>query len=253
MGLLSAQFATCYKCEKQDKKGSLQRCLGWQLLKRLEDDAATFNAIQADAAKEDGRGGSQGLSPAGGDASAGESQPAAEPASLTAAVQDAAAAAPAEQELRETKRFQLFNRGASLQNFAHCPFQVRSPCAALHAASMAICTAQMRQLWRLELWQPCRLAFNVIPACIPRSPQAFMHAGCITLCLIHEQVSLFSSSLLPASAATAGAGGAALPPDVPRPRRAPQHEPQNPALERQEQLQQAQEGERSLTVPFLRV
>lgn len=60
--------------------------------------------------------------------------PAADPRSLTAAVQDAAAAAPAavsgesapEQELRETKRFELFKRGTSLQSYAACPFQVRS-------------------------------------------------------------------------------------------------------------------------------
>lgn len=144
MGLLSAQFATCYKCDKQDKKGNLQRCLGWQLLKRLEDDAATFNAIQVEAAREEGRGGSQSQSteiPAGGDASAGQEEQAAEPASLTAAVQDAAAAAPAEQELRETKRFELFNRGASLQNVAHCPFQVRkSACAALLADGRLCCS-----------------------------------------------------------------------------------------------------------------
>jgi len=34
------------QCEKSDKKGNLQRCLGWQLLKRLEDDADEFNALQ---------------------------------------------------------------------------------------------------------------------------------------------------------------------------------------------------------------
>ena len=131
MGVVPAQFATCYKCDKQDKKGNLQRCLGWQLLKRLEDDAVAFNNINSEAAaKEDAR--AAGQTPAGlGDAGQSGSQPESqqqEPASLTAAVQDAAAAAPLQQELRETKRFELFNRGASLQNFAHCPFQVRAAC-----------------------------------------------------------------------------------------------------------------------------
>jgi hypothetical protein len=75
MGVVPAQFATCYKCDKQDKKGNLQRCLGWQLLKRLEDDAVAFNNINSEAAaKEDAR--AAGQAPAGlGDAVQSGGQP----------------------------------------------------------------------------------------------------------------------------------------------------------------------------------
>lgn len=134
MGMLSAQFATCYKCEQQDKKGNLQRCLGWQLLKRLEDDATEFNRAQAQKAEQDAHGSSQGPAfsgaTAGGSAAQPTSQQPSQPASLTAAMQDAAAAAPVEEEMRESKRFELFNRGASLQNYANCPFQVDTAVAA---------------------------------------------------------------------------------------------------------------------------
>lgn len=43
---LAGEQAKCYVCHNLDKKGNLQRCLGWHLVKRLEDDAREYNQLQ---------------------------------------------------------------------------------------------------------------------------------------------------------------------------------------------------------------
>ena len=121
MGALSAQHAVCYKCNKTDKKGNLQMCLGWHLLKRVEDDVDEFNRLQEESVARETSQTAVSLPEAPpaaqldhlGQAALQQEAGAAElaPASYEVAASQEPAAEP---ELRDTPRFQLFNRSVLL-------------------------------------------------------------------------------------------------------------------------------------------